>query len=591
MKKKRLFLSLMVALMFSACSQNEDIAESNGPDGDATTSYLTLNLVAAPNMGTRAAGDQENYQDGAANENKVTSVRFYFFDTNGDAAFVKKKDDGSGYDSHYDWTVTDADQNEGSSTPNVEKKLKATFIIKSPKSAEDKMPASVVAVINPTSAVISTTVQTLEDLEDLAQDFSTFTNENFVMSNSVYANETSKTVNAVDVSKHICPTEETALKDPVVIYVERVLAKVRLEISKNLTDKIDITPTTGAPFSIYPTSAPEKDQEFDGKKIYVRFLGWNVTATADKSHLMKSIDPAWNDALFGNSEPWNFAEYFRSFWAINPTGGVDYGYGPFNTEKDNTRANLKDFAINNYTYVQENAAETTGESKTKTPTQVIIAAQLVDKTGQPMEFAEWAGNKYSVDDLMIELANHASLYKEEEINKPDDPNHGKLGRRKVLPTEIELKTATDVEGKSPEKGRYYVYAQLKEGLFDTGKWFKDTDMGDGSQGSGSPQITDIAVANGLLETAGHAKVWNKGMTYYYFDIKHLGEEGKPGEYGVVRNHLYNANITKIAGLGTPVYNPDEDIYPEKPDDDDQYIAAQINILSWRLVPNDVQLEW
>ena len=60
----------------------------------------------------------------------------------------------------------------------------------------------------------------------------------------------------------------------------------------------------------------------------------------------------------------------------------------------------------------------------------------------------------------------------------------------------------------------------------------------------------------------------------------------------MRNHIYDANITKLTGLGTPVYNPDEIIYPEKPiDDEETFIAAQINILSWRIVKNDVELDW
>ena len=97
-----------------------------------------------------------------------------------------------------------------------------------------------------------------------------------------------------------------------------------------------------------------------------------------------------------------------------------------------------------------------------------------------------------------------------------------------------------------------------------------------------------ADANGSLKALGTAKVWSEGRTYYYFDIKHLGNK----KNGVVRNHIYDANITARTGLGTPVYNPDEIIYPEKPEDDDNsFIAAQINILSWRVVANDVTLDW
>ena len=78
------------------------------------------------------------------------------------------------------------------------------------------------------------------------------------------------------------------------------------------------------------------------------------------------------------------------------------------------------------------------------------------------------------------------------------------------------------------------------------------------------------------------------MTYYYYEIKHL--QGSD-EIGVVRNHIYKTTITNIAGLGTPVYNPGDVIYPEKPEDNAHYIAAEINILSWRVVKNNYNLEW
>ena len=142
-----------------------------------------------------------------------------------------------------------------------------------------------------------------------------------------------------------------------------------------------------------------------------------------------------------------------------------------------------------------------------------------------------------------------------------------------------------------EPGRYYVYAQLKDDVFTAGEWFADDHVGDITAADPATPAITLQEANAQLKKAGHAKVWKEGMTYYYFDIKHLGAAGKPGEYGVVRNHLYNATITALSGLGTPVYNPEEVIYPEPVDPDDQYIAAQINILSWRLVPNNIELKW
>ena len=574
MKKKMLFLPLMAALLFSACSQDEDNTGTNGSGGDTTTNYLTVNLVSASNMGTRANPEDKDFAEGTTEENAVETVRFYFFDNKDDAAYVKKKD---GVDvNYYDWEV---DGTADGNMPNVEKKLSTTLIIQSPDGG--KLPATVVAVLNPTAEVKDAKVGSLTDLNTIAKNFG-LTTEGFVMSNSVYAQGGEK-VEAVSVSGHIYSEPGAAKKNPVVIYVERVLAKVRLGVSNELESSqatIDGKATT-----IYKTGVKSGENFESDQDIYVRFLGWNVTATVDKSHLMKSINSKWLDDLFGTEEPWNFPEYFRSFWAINPTG-LTYNYGSFNKQGDEAKAQLKGFTdTDNYTYVQENAAPDNGGANATTPTQVIIAAQLVDVNGKALEVAEMAGIKYPVSELKELFAKSAELWYDEGEG-PDKK------RVKIQPEDIDFITATAAAGKTEpnkdEAGRYYVYATLSATA--AGKtWYADNKTGIGGGTASESISTDGAKA--VLKALGHAKIWKTGLTYYYFDIKHLGADGKSGQYGVVRNHLYNATITKLAGLGTPVYNPDETIYPEKPGKDDQYIAAQINILSWRLVPSNVELEW
>jgi hypothetical protein len=60
---------------------------------------------------------------------------------------------------------------------------------------------------------------------------------------------------------------------------------------------------------------------------------------------------------------------------------------------------------------------------------------------------------------------------------------------------------------------------------------------------------------------------------------------------MVRNHLYDITISAVQGLGTPVYDPSRIITPEKPEDDQfSYIAAQINVLAWRVIQQDVTLQ-
>ena len=64
-----------------------------------------------------------------------------------------------------------------------------------------------------------------------------------------------------------------------------------------------------------------------------------------------------------------------------------------------------------------------------------------------------------------------------------------------------------------------------------------------------------------------------------------------GEFGMVRNHLYDVTISAVQGLGTPVYDADKTITPEKPEEDQfSYIAAKINVLAWRVVSQEVTLQ-
>ena len=65
----------------------------------------------------------------------------------------------------------------------------------------------------------------------------------------------------------------------------------------------------------------------------------------------------------------------------------------------------------------------------------------------------------------------------------------------------------------------------------------------------------------------------------------------PGYYGVVRNSLYSASVKSINSLGTPVYDPDEKIYPEIPEKTDNPFQVTVDNINWRLVSENLQLSW
>ena len=96
--------------------------------------------------------------------------------------------------------------------------------------------------------------------------------------------------------------------------------------------------------------------------------------------------------------------------------------------------------------------------------------------------------------------------------------------------------------------------------------------------------------NAALKSVPSAVLYTNGETFYYVDIKHLGMTGKAAEFGIVRNHAYNITINSIKGYGSPVYTGNAFLeYPETPEQN-TYVSAKINILSWRLVNQSVDIQ-
>ena len=612
---KKFFLFPLLGLLLTACSTQDPTINNGGdPADDSARAYLTLNLVSGGSIASRAEGDVppggfDGYQDGEAEENAVEFVRFYFFTQNGDPAPVKKlTGTQKGYFSYVDWYPSAGDVGGPEHNETVEKVLNATLGITFPDGSE--LPALVLAVINPSAEVQALTpypaagVQepknaSLEELRAAIYDFKTdLTDNNFVMSNSVYL-ENGQVVDAkVLESENFGDTPEEAADNAIVIYVERVLA--RLDFKLALTGQ-EVT-YGGETFTIYPTRPDETadsgngtyDVDDEAKEIYVRFLGWNITGTPTTSRLVKSISN-WDANLFGTGVLWNTADYHRSFWAINPsadTEGFEYLYGNFGTgaagavgEGNEYPANSQPLPTGNEAvtiYLQENAAADAAANGPEYATKVIIAAQLVDETGKPYEVAQWGYKKYTVYSLKKAFANRLNLYR-----KVTNPETGSVTYTKIQPEDLEFVTWEDryPESESNEDtANYYVYAQLTSVAAEQYTWT----LGNTQD---APVMTTAQVNDYIRDDLNHAMVWKGGLTYYYFDIRHLALEGNTGAVGIVRNHLYETTVKSLTGLGTPVFNPDQVIYPEMTEYDESIISATVKILQWRIVAEDYELTW
>lgn len=597
---KKLFLIPLAAAMMSSCANQDFDGDNNYTTGETETRYLAVNIVDNSDA-TRADYDTD-YENGSAAENEVKNIRFYLFDGNGDSYSGTK-------------VVNTTAEDDGKDLPNVEKKLQAVIVFETPKAATGttSTPLQIVAVVNPPERLpdAPANVEALQKYIENANISST-TAGTFVMTNAVYAeNESGSAKEHVAYtigSSNICESKAAALANPVTIYVERVMAKAKVSLAQDLLNKkVSGLMVNGSELdNVYRLDLEEGENTIytssgssSEKTIYLQLLGWNLTGTATKSRLVKKVNPAWGGTdwntgkfAWGLNNAWNYPTFKRSFWAINPDNfeKTDLQFGDFNTT--NAANAITDFTGNTPVYMQENASwdweNKTGENPDYA-TKLIVAGRLIDERGDAVQLGWYAGAYYLQEDLKQVILNSANIFVK-------TTEAGNVVKYKPADTEdiiVTFKTATEagkyVEGNT-NVNRYNSYATTNTAVEADKFYTKDAD--------GYKAIADLEALQALLLNVGPVKVWTSGYTYYWVDIKHLAPEGTEespiyGSVGVVRNHVYSYTLSNFKGFGIPVEKPGETIYPEVPNDPKMmYIAAQINILSWRLVNHsNTELGW
>lgn len=570
MKIRTLFASAMASLLIAGCSQDEVAPVDGGGNdgnGEANISYMAVNLVSSDVTGSRAA---TGYEDGSKKENAVTNVRFYFFNGLGGAVNVKLLDGNKV--NYYDWTPAEGDQTRpGPDSDDIESILKATIVINTEEG--DGIPQRIAAVLNPIG--LDNESKNLTKLKEIVADYATteLTSEGkFVMFNSVGGGGKDFSTTLIE-DKNLCKSKDDAISNPVTIYVERSVAKVRV----TLDDKIGFTNN-----KLALKDKDGNELKVEGQQVYLQLDAWDLTAETDESRLVKKINSAWEG-------DWWYTAY-RSFWAINSMTAENQYY-PYNT------GIVSAFGKDNVLYTNENAQKTDIDINNNTitgnaekSTKFILKGKLCKADGSAFTIARHLGVYFADDDnqtqlkksILNQLAANGLNYYYDVIT--EDEGKTKTERKQIDVADLQI-VVVEQEQVEESDNNCYVCAQLTT---DAAKkeWYNSL-TAESPITDGSKVINDILkYKKGQENVVDKALIWKSGMTYYFDEIKHLNNET-----GVVRNHIYEINITKIAGLGTPVYDPDKVIYPEHPEENNHYIAAEINILSWRVVKNDYELVW
>lgn len=393
MKTRNLFLSLFA---FAAlCSCNKEAQPENPILGE--DAYVAVTISSPSDAFTRGTSDSDDFEAvGSDAENKVTSATFIFFDGSDKVVDIQTIAD----------FTNDSNWESGSdATPKTEVISKAVLVI----SAEKTIPEKMLVVLNHTVTGLTEGTSSLTDAIALVGSYNGQTEGQFVMSNSVYV-DGGNVVNATAIpSSSIKTTADAAKEAPVNVYVERVLAKVKVGLAADAEKDSELKLNNGTVITYYP-----------------KYNGFVMGNLATSSYLVKNLSasyPEWDDWT-----TWNDAPNYRSYWANCP----DFSYeNPY----DLTDASVTD------KYCFEN---------TKSRTEIVVGAKLMNTNGTvdkgddtALDIVKYLGEYWLYSDYVAEALSLLSSYK-------------KIG-------DVAL-AADDLEPKSTGVKSYEIKLALKDGV-------------------------------------------------------------------------------------------------------------------------------
>ena len=576
MKMNKL-LGLLVCTALCACSNDESgIIPNDTPNvftGDKA--YIKVRLADAGTL-TRAQGGDFEY---GTNEQSIKNASFYFYDADG--VFVTQGDV---------WT----DGSASTTTPAGNIEFASNNIVVLKGLDKKSYPRYMVTVLNkPTGFVHG---KTLDEMQTVLTDnnaegiYYPATTDNvttnyFTMSTTSYT-ETNREkhfvteVNEGNISLEPM-TDASAIANTVTVYVERLAAKVTLKVSDNLPKDAN------GRYPIKVTVAGENNSAGSGdiasEDLYVELLGWKLNATAKKSFMVKNIDAAWMDNDLGFT--WNRPTDRRSHWGKS----FNYGFSGYPENAAGVPANseyLNYVDLENGLTALENPAYCAENTNTNTivtanfptgVTSILLKAKVCDANGNALDLVRYNGLLFKQDSFLeyvlnvLQTRNQLDVWYANGTDEEGNARYTQIGKEYV-----KLEHVGD--------GKVKVVFTNEHG---TSLYAED--------GSNCSDQTITALNDDLASASADAIAYNGGLMYYNIPVEHLnnGDVAENGtipeaKYGVVRNHHYVVTIDKLEKIGRGIFDGNEKIVPGD-DPDAYYVGAKINILSWKIISQNVEL--
>lgn len=568
MKLRNLMWGACACILATGCS-NDDVAVENGQSNivqEGGQAYMNVRVTMGNGLGSRA--DEGGYAQGLPAEEAIKTIYFVFYD-----------DEGNWIANGESVTVNE-DEYDGNQSGNIDAIADAVVALKLPEGFP--YPTQVVAYVNIPSAatlfggkdlgdVNTNSGSTGESNENIGARATVLTSGNgatvastengFMMTNSTYLNEDNEEQIATSVSReNFFDTEEAAKEaNPVDIYVERLAAKV--SITNNATVQ-DVT-TVG------------------GYKLRFNAKGFALSGTNTKEYYLKNIQTDWSAWTWD----WNERDDYRCFWAEDPNYSADEAATDLNHVSYDAAASMT-----SPQYCMENTMVGTVAGEFNTTTYLLLVGyySVVDENDDPVVLTAngndgnlymYNGTAYLSTELIERLLNEIQQENPNllayVVNTGEDATEHPYAQAGA--NAYELVTTAENEVTT-------VKLQLKN---EADTYYTTTNPSDAdSYTLISDENYETFNTNLAEAVAGTINGYNEGKAYFAMPIEHFGgQESDPtGTYGIVRNHSYQLTITQVSGLGEGVFQPEKPIIPS----DEQktyYMAARLNVLSWKTVGN------
>lgn len=590
----KILTGFAVSLAVVGCSNDEPVNTPNTdiPDADGKM-YLNVKINDANTLSRATDG---GYEDGNTDEHEVVRADFFFYDANGRFVLRTNLTDLNG---DHEGTLDDE---------NIEYFTENLVVIQGLTQSE--LPTYMVTVLN------GSTITPGADMKSLAEDvmFETLRNNagNFYMSTTSFFGQPKGETDRHDDTFYYATklkstdfyakAEDAQNAEPVNVYVERLAAKFTLDgIEKGKPYPVT-TVVAGNDNGNLPTDAPEA-----GTKLYVKFDGWGIAAQEKKSHLSKLLDSGWNTTGIDGWATWNHSDYHRSFW------GKSVSYG--STTPDLTVVTYQD-AINNvdnaiYAHETTNTADNIRTEngnqliRSRVTSVIITATVFEDEAGtKPADLVLYNGVYYRKEQFIsyaLNIVNTSGELNYYICENPDAVAGETKHYRQVSTDDMKL-----VKKNNTNTGRVEVtFNKPSETLYarsvvDGNETFTAID--------GGVEMLNNALRQNLTDMR-DAVAYTNGKMFYSIPVEHLANNSTngivngEGDYGVVRNHWYKVSVKNVMNMGNGIFipekvddptNPDEPedpepLIPEDPTENKWALRAVINVLSWKIVNQNVDI--